>query len=242
MSNPMPAPQPPYMSASLFKSTIEAFADSVVPPVLDRHVLSNLSGADYSALISGLRFLRLVEAGGNSVKPEFSQLVTALKNGDAAYRAALLPIIEDAYENVVVGVDMQRGSLPQLEKAFKDAGVQHGQMMTKTVRFYIKTLQDCGMTLSPHMTKARRPNAPKNAGKTLRLKKVKEEDDKNPQQNPPPDTPPEAFERLPIPGLAGAFIQYPNTLTESNCDLFDAMVGVLRTYAKGRMAGKEQKR
>ena len=47
------------------------------------------------------------------------------------------------------------------------------------------------------------------------------------------------MERMPIPGIAGAFIQYPSTLTEANCDVFDAMMLALRAYAKAQALGKE---
>jgi hypothetical protein len=44
---------------------------------------------------------------------------------------------------------------------------------------------------------------------------------------------------MPVPGLQDAFIQYPLNVTEAHCDLFDAVVKVLRVLAKGRAIGKE---
>ena len=164
MTKASTAPSPPYVSASLFKSTVEAFAESTTPNALDRHVLSRLSGADYSSLISCMRFLDLVRGDDNAVQESYRSLVAAWKAGESEYKTALRSIMESAYAPITQGLDLQHGTLAQVEKAFKDAGVSTGQMLLKTVRFYIKTLVDCGVTVSPHITKPRRRSgSPKRA-------------------------------------------------------------------------------
>ena len=132
------SPPPPYMSAGVFRSTVEAFAESTTPNALDRHILSSLSGADYSSLISGLRFLGFVIGDDNAVQESYRALIAARKKGEPDYKGSLLSVIKPAYKTIVQGVDIETGSLRQLEKAFRDAGVQSGQMLVKTVRFYIK--------------------------------------------------------------------------------------------------------
>src|SRR2546426_11322586 len=118
MATVTPAP-PPYMSAGIFRSTVETFAESTTPSALDRHVLSHLSGADYSSLISGMRFLGLVDTNGN-VQDSYRALVAARKKGEDSYKGSLKSIIEPAYKEIVKGVDIQHGTLSQIEKAFKD--------------------------------------------------------------------------------------------------------------------------
>lgn len=243
MAKAKPTATPPYMSTGVFKNTVDAFVDSTVPTAFDRHVLSNLSGADYSSLISGLRFLGLVDASSTSVKAEYRALVDARKKSEDAYKAALRAIVEKAYKPIVGGIDTQHGTLSQLEKAFRDAGVDPGQMMTKTVRFYVKTLADCGVEVSPHITKPRRAtNGLKKPGATKQPRTknrrgtlIAQTRDSNRKEIPA------GFGQLPIPGLDGAFIQYPANLTENDFALFEAMVGVLRTYVKGRAGRKERK-
>src|SRR5262249_52035692 len=141
------------------------------------------------------------------------------------FKAALADVVSAKYKPITGNVDLKHGTLAQLEKAFKDADVAAGQMLTKTIRFYVKALQESGIDVSPHITKARKPSGGKKPNgtrkKTLRTPTP---------SNLPDDTIPSGFARLPIPGVADAYIQYPTNLTDANCDLFDAMIGVLRTY------------
>ncbi len=229
-----------YLSYLTLKNNVQTLAESTVPTRLDHHVLQGLSGATRSALLSGLRFLGLLGDEG-VVKQEYRELVDAFKEGEESYRDALLKILDRAYKPIVGQVDIERGTLPELEKAFRDAGVPAGQMLMKSIRFYLKALSDCGVTVSPHITKARPRTASgkKNGGAKSKAKTK--------SKTPPPpatgtETPtgiPTGFERLPIPGVPEAYIQYPADVNETTCTLFESMIAVLRTYAKVRQDGKE---
>jgi len=233
------------MSYGVFTSTVETLAQSTVPTgPLDRRVLDGLSGADYGSLISGMRFLGLSDDGRRATE-KYRELVQAWRQGQEQYKSALLEQVYARYESVVGSVDVEHGTISELEKAFKDAGVPAGQMLTKTVRFYVKALIDCGVPVSPHITKPKRASSattkknggekPRPRGKRGGASDTPDDPSKNRQ-----DVLPAGVERLPIPGVAGAFIQYPTTITETDCALFEAMVGVLRTYAKGRAGRKEK--
>jgi hypothetical protein len=234
---------PPYVSFGIFKSTIELLAQSTVPSgPLDRRVLDGLSGADHGALMSGMRFLGLVDTDRKATQP-YRTLVTASRD-PGQFKKALLDLITTRYKDTVGNVDTAHGTASELEKAFRDAGVPPGQMLTKTVRFYIKALQECDVEVSPHILKAKRPaTSPKKNGgdKTKKPRAAKRAPDFDEIPDAANYVSPEGFERLPIPGLVGAYIQYPSNLSTANCDLFDAMIGVLRTYVKGRIAEKEKK-
>lgn len=235
--------QPPYVSFGIFKGAIETLAQTTVPSgPIDRRVLDGLSGADYGALISGLKFLGLVDADRKALPP-YKALVHASKAGGAdKFKPALLEIINNAYKPVIGKVDVLHGTIAELEKAFKDFGVSQGQMLTKSVRFYIKALIEGGVVPSPHITKPKPPRtaASKKNGSEKKRQIKRRKDEGGDDALIFKVAIPIGFERLPIPGLSGAFIQYPGNITEDNCDLFQAMVGVLRTYAKGR-TGKEKK-
>jgi len=73
----------------------------------------------------------------------------------------MLGILEKAYQPMIGRVDVEHGTLPELEKVFKDAGAPPGQMVTKALRFYIKALEDCGVKVSEHITKPRPPGPKK---------------------------------------------------------------------------------
>jgi hypothetical protein len=231
--------QPPYASFGMFKTTTETFADSVVPTgPLDRRVLDGLSGADFAALMPALRFLGLIDDERKATQ-SYRDLVQTIKDRER-FKPTLLELIQTKYQPIIGDVDLKHGTLSQLEKAFKDAGVSQGQMLTKTIRFYVKALQECGVQLSPHITKPRRGNGSKKPdGTTGRTRRTTP----TPGKPAPPvsSSVPAGFGDLPIPGIQGAFIRYPNELTETDCALFEAMVTALRAYAKGRLGGKERK-
>ena len=229
LDNPLP-----YGTYGMLKSTVERFTDSTVPTSLNRHVLSDLSGGDFSALSTTLRFLGLTKED-RSVTQAFRDLVTAKKKSDEEYESLLLDVLGKAYDKVIGNINIEEGTLPELEKAFKDAGVPQGQMLTKAIRFYLKALEDCGVPVSEHITKPRpRTARPVKNGNSPKKSKAKGTAAKSDPPEEREDQLPSGFERLPIPGMPEAFIQYPASITDGQCDLFVAMVGVLRTYAKSR--------
>lgn len=227
---------PPYMSHGVFKSTVDHLSENTVPTgPLDRRVLDGLSGADHGALISGLKFLGYIDDERKATNT-YRQLVEASKDVPQ-FKTRLLEVVNEKYRPVIGDLNVQTGTITDLEKAFKAYGVPPGQMLTKTIRFYLKVLSECGVPLSPHITKAK-PRAPRISPK------------KN-ERTPPPnkdggannsgsaDLLPKGYERMSVPGLRDAFIQYPLSLTDAQCNLFAAMITTLRAFAKGQVTGKE---
>jgi hypothetical protein len=222
---------PPYMSYGVFKSAIDTLAESTVPTgPLDRRVLDNLSGGDHGALISGLRFLGYVDDERRATE-SYRKLVSSAKEPAKFHELLAEALIK--YDAVVGDLDMEFGTAAELEKAFRDYGVPQGQMLTKTIRFYIKVLQEIGVKVSPHITKPK-PRAPRNGVKKTERGTAKVFQ----SQSGTEYAAPRGFERMPVPGLPEAFIQYPLNVTEAYCDLFDAVVKVLRVLAKGRATGR----
>ena len=226
---------PAYMPYPTLKNTVETFADTTTPTKLNRHVLSSLSGAAHNALISGLCFMGLANQD-ESVTEGFGTLVRARRKSEQEYKTVLIEILHGVYDSIIGGVNIENGTLPELEKAFKASGVTQGQMLTKSVRFYVKALQDCGFPVSPHITKPR-------ARRALTRKKQAAEKNDTPPGDPPKDSEngnggsdtdkiPKGFGRLPIIGREGAFIQYPMPLTEQDCAVIEAAVGYLRALVK----------
>src|ERR1700686_3188387 len=145
---------PPYVSFSRFKSTIEQLAKSTVPSgPLDRRVLDWFSGADYPALMSGLRFLGLVDEDGKATA-KFRELVLA-STDLPKFKERLLNIVTEKYKPIIGTMNLQQGTIAELERAFKDADVAKGQMLTKTIRFFVKAMTEGGSELSPYITKAK---------------------------------------------------------------------------------------
>ena len=226
---------PPYMSYGVFQSAIDTLAESTVPTgALDRRVLDNLSGADHGALISGLRFLGYVDEERRATD-SFRKLVAASKE-PGNFQALLLEALVK-YDPIIGNVDVESGTATQLEKAFRDYGVPQGQMLTKTIRFYIKALQQIGIKVSPHITKPK-PRTPRNGAK--KTERRGGAGTFIPSQSNAEHSIPKGFDRMPVPGLPNAFIQFPLDLTTDQVDLFGAVVNVLRTFAKGKSGKTEE--
>jgi hypothetical protein len=232
---------PPYVTWGVFKGTMDTLAQSTVPSgPLDRRVLDRLSGADHGALMSALRFLGLADSE-NRATGSFDDLIDTLHTGAAPerFREKLMELLDEKYKPILERVSLERGTITELEKAFREEmSVAPGQMMTKTIRFFVKAYTEAGFNLmSPHITK---PKPKKRAAKSTTKSPVS---DKNGNGNasqradtkpegPVRDAVPNGFSRLPIPGMDGAYIQYPKDLTEQQCTVLDGAVQMLRVYVK----------
>jgi hypothetical protein len=233
---------PAYVSFGVFIKIIETFSSTTIPSgPIDRRVLNDLSGGDYSALISGLRFLELVD-DERKATAEYRELVHAWTDRPK-FKERLAKIISEKYTPILGSLNLKHGTSAELEKAFKDYGVSAGQMLTKTIRFFLKVATEAGFQLSPYMT-ARKPRTPGAGTKNNnygRKGSVGAKHGRDEMQNDEPEETPGGFERLPLPGMPNSFIQYPVNLTEAHCQILEAMVGVLRTSVKARTGEKERR-
>ncbi len=242
-----PVSVPPYVSWGVFINTIHILAETTVPTgPLDRRVLHGLSGADHGALMSALRYLGLADSSRRATAA-YRDLVAAVaaKDGEG-FSEKMLNLLDAAYAPVIAKLDLEHGTISELEKAFKDEGVAQGQMLTKTIRFFMKAYgEGGGFTLSPHITKPSpkaRPAASKNGAEKARSRATKSAAPHAPPQGEKhADELPKGFDRLPIPGMANAFIQYPVDLAEAQCSLFEGAIALLRLYVKGRIPQEGKK-
>jgi hypothetical protein len=248
MPNDSSKPIPPYVTWGVFKSTMDTLAETAVPSgPLDRRVLHWLSGADHGALMSALRFLSLTDSE-NRAANRFCDLIEDLKSPSGAdkFREKLSELLDEKYRAILNRVDLERGTISELEKAFREEmSVSAGQMMTKTVRFFVKAYTDgAGFgNLSSYITKPKpktaRASTPKNGAKKTRTGGAK--DAQTSSQAPKSQEVPSGFHRTAIPGVPEGFIQYPAELSVADCDMFDAVMTMLRAYATARAGKKEKK-
>lgn len=229
---------PPYITYGAFKSALEKLGETVLPTRFDRHVLHWMSGNDFSALISGLKFLDLVNGENRPMELNMDPLIDSLKTGPAEYRSVLKKLLETHYEPIIGDFDLSRGTLSELQQRFRDFGLSSPQMVMKCIRFYLKALQDAGVTVSDHIMKPRKRSTPRATGGGARTKKVHGRSKK--EQVPPglPDSTadviPNGYERIPIPGMQQAHIQYPTDMTADHIKLFQAAVKYLEAVVDFR--------
>jgi hypothetical protein len=243
MADTATAKPAPYVSYGVFDKSIETLAGTTVPSgPLDRRVLKGLSGADYGALMSALRFLGFID-DERKATASYRELVELWKEGKAgghseAFKEKFLVILCAKYAPIIGKLNLKTGTAAELEKAFKQYGVAQGQMLTKSIRFFLKAITEAGVTPSPHMT-APKPRAPRsiNTNGKKNREKPRGKNPEEPHGNTEQEVP-RGYERLPLPGVPNSFIQYPANLTEAHCQILEAMVSVLKTSLKARAGVK----
>ena len=147
---------PPYLPYSTFRRAIEALSYRSVSKTVTPRVALGFSDAQYSALISALRFLNLVGRDrevGSAATTQMRKLLEARRRGRTEYARVLLPILKKAYRPILQKVDLERGTRQDLEVAFMDAGVLPGQMNARSVRFLVRALEECG-AIEPRVAQA----------------------------------------------------------------------------------------
>lgn len=226
-----------YGAVDTFTGFIDDLAkmDGAVPPHVDRSILRKMSGANQTATLATLRFMRLIKNDTDgTATPQLASLVQAKRKGEAEWREALRAVVTLAYAPIVGTVKVDATTPEKLNEAFRAAGVKAGEMLEKSVRFYLKIVQEAGGTVSPLLT-ARKPRGPRTKAKAAPADKPGEKGKADEFRHDPPPPPiaggpPSGYERLPIPGRPGAYIQYPVDITERDCALFTAQIETLKVF------------
>lgn len=143
---------PPYLSHKTFNSFIEGLAKGI-PARIDRSVMGSLSGTAQAHLLHALRYLNLIDAEGVPTE-KLNQLASAQ---EAEKQKILREILNSAYPFVFnSGIDLQRCTSKQIEEAFAKTGAS-SETLRKTLSFFLATAKQAGLSLSPHIKRARRP-------------------------------------------------------------------------------------
>ena len=143
---------PPYLSHKTFNNFIEGLGKGV-PARIDRSVMASLSGTAQAHLLHALRYLNLIDAEGVPTE-RLNQLASAQ---EAEKQRILREILTSAYPFVFnSGIDLQRCTSKQIEEAFAKTGAS-SETLRKTLSFFLATAKQAGLSLSPHIKRARRP-------------------------------------------------------------------------------------
>jgi hypothetical protein len=236
---------PPYISFTTFRNFIDDLKNTTIPPVIDRTVTLKMSGQARGALISCLRFLKLVEESGNNVVAErLEPLVEAFATEH--WEKALASLIQDSpYRIFTAGIDLNRATGGQLLDMFRAGGGVDGQVLEKAVRFYLAALDEAKIPYSPRFkdrgaTAVRKskpkPRKPKQGDSTDGLGERLDE-----QISGAGVQPAAADGLIPFvvsfPDKAAAKFWLPKNITEDDWTLVDA---IGRAYVKRTGAGRVQ--
>ena len=144
---------PPYVSYRTFRNFIDRLQQRL-PSRIDRSYWGDiLSGSTGTQLMAALRFLGLIDANG---KPTEQLKPLVLARGEP--RAQLLRgVTTQAYSFVLKSnLDIESATYSQLEEIFHDAFQLTGDVSRKCVKFFIALSGDCGLPISPFITRRTR--------------------------------------------------------------------------------------
>lgn len=179
---------PAYASLKSAFNYLDHLASNPLPSRIDKSVMSHLNHGTRVALISSLRYLKLVD--GNDVPTDLLERLLAAKDADR--KAVILEMIRAAYPFLFDGViDLTKASSGQFQERFKEATGAAGTTAEKAITLFLALAAEAGLQLSPHLTQ-RKKSAPKSGNGASRKSKAKSRrTQEEPEEEPPlPPTPP----------------------------------------------------
>jgi hypothetical protein len=230
---------PAYVSFDTLRNFIDSLKATAVPDQIDRGLMSNMSGAVQSHLLSALRFLGLVVPPDDSVTQEFRNLVKAY--GTADWKSTLDSMLRSAYGDLEGEIDITKTTDRQLRTAFQRVYSLEDSMVDRSVRFYRKGLAEAGVAVSPHVGRRRRSSGPRRNGQAKRGRPESggHTETLQPPLPPPPPHGPEGMIDFPIPmGDKQGFIRVRADLTIDQFPLVEAMLQAVRVLAETNSKGR----
>lgn len=158
---------PPYISYRTFQNFIDRLQQGI-PSRIDRSFWGDrLSGSSGVQLMSSLRFLNLIDAGGTPTG-RLRQLV----NSKGAQRKDYLhSVATESYGFLFSdSVDLQSSTYSQIEEAFQRTFELTDSVNRKCVKFFVSMTVDAGVPLSPFITRRLR-SLPDGTGTKLAVKR-----------------------------------------------------------------------
>lgn len=223
---------PAYVPLKTFKAFIETLSESVVPPRIDRGLLRNMSGVTQSQLLTSLRFLALID-DDNRTQPGLRSLCDAF--GTEQWSAAINELILPPYKSITADIHLETDTSSALHTAFRTKGGAEGDTNLKSVRFYLKALEEAGIPYSPHF-KARgaaSQQAPRRAKASSRKKRQRRKNEDGGANGTNRIETPEAPNGMTLhPIGVGRHIGLESDLTSEDVDVIESMIPAFRKMAE----------
>ena len=229
-------PTPPYISFVTFRNFIDQMKNTTIPPRIDNSVTTTMSGQARGALLSCLRFLKLVEQENSNVVAENIEPLVGAFDTDG-WEKALATVIRNSPYRIIDGINITRATGGQLLDAFRAFGVD-GQVLEKAVRFYLAALDEAKIPYSPLFKTRGATTVRKTNGAKAKARKAKGETPLEDDLAHVDSAPLAADGLIPFvvsfPDKAAAKFFLPKNITEDNWTMIDTIgrAYVKRTAAK----------
>jgi Family of unknown function (DUF5343) len=153
---------PPYVPFPSLKSFIQNASQQGLANRIDRSVLTNFSGSTQTQLITALRFLGLIDVKGHPTD-RLETLVRA--SGTDEWSNALAAALRDRYPTLFGEFDLARATPNQFGERFRSTFPGSDAVQRKAVTFLLGAAQDAKISVSPHITKNKKPRTVSSVGR-----------------------------------------------------------------------------
>ena len=143
---------PVYLPFTSLRSTVQSLREHGLPSEIDKSAFGTRSWG--AQLLSAFRFLGLIDKEHNT-QPILKRLYDS-KQDTEEEKQIYKEILETSYSRVFSAVDLQNGTPQQLSDAIGAYGGTSGATRDRSVRFFIKIAEYCGIPLSGHLTRGTR--------------------------------------------------------------------------------------
>lgn len=134
---------PPYISFETFRNFLQRLDPDLLPPRIDRSMMTGMAGGTQTYLLQTLRNFGLIN-DVNEVRPELIEML-----GTEERLAAGLRRILDAHYGPQMTLSRQAATAAQLSESFAPSGFT-GSTLRKAVTFYLHAARAADVPLSPH--------------------------------------------------------------------------------------------
>jgi len=144
---------PPYTSYASARTLFASLHDNSTPSRIDRSVLKSFSNAVGTQLITGLKFLKLINEEQRPSEA-FFELIESF--GTDAWKKNLLAVLEQAYPEIFA-LTLEVVSPAEFTEAFRRAFGVEGDVLRKCMTFFINAMQDTDFPLSKYLLAGKKP-------------------------------------------------------------------------------------
>ena len=139
---------PLYLAFTTFRWALQSLRTHGLPEKVDRTAWASRSGGEQSQLLSGFKFLGLIDSG-TSTQPVLRQLVDAPENSQQE-KEILGTVLRQGYAKVFE-LDLKTATIGQVQEKIGAYGPT-GETRKRAARFFLKAAQYCGSDLSSRLT------------------------------------------------------------------------------------------
>jgi hypothetical protein len=231
----------PYLPYQTLLTFVESLREHPLPQRIDKSLMSTLSGATQSQIMTCLRFLGLVSAQ-DAPLAALKALVDA-KNPDE-WAVAFAPVVKAGYKALLDGADLQTMTVAQLEELFRQHYGSQGESLEKAIRFFLKALTEAKISYSSRLAARQVKPVTKRTTNGNTNKKGNGDNSAGQADNtatPPPPTTPPGMITIPlyIPGKPAGSMTLPDDLDEDDCTMITAYITAYA--ARRKKAALEEK-